>query len=164
MVGLSVVSVMPILLDGFKPDGLGRVVLRRREMHEGGCLCGAVRYRADGHPRGTGICHCATCRRAASAPSLPFATFARAQFVFTQGEPATFRSSPNVKRHFCGECGSPLTYENERDPETLDVMIGSLDHPDHIEPDKHVWMSEKIAWDVVADGRPAHPKAASVPS
>lgn len=122
-------------------------------MHEGGCLCGAVRFRAEGEPSDAGICHCASCRRTASALNLPFATFARAGFVFTQGDPVAFRSSPAVVRRFCGRCGSPLTYENDNDPATLDIMIGSLDRPDRIVPSKHVWLSEKIAWEVVADGR-----------
>ena len=39
---------------------------------EGGCLCGAVRYRVEGLPLVSAICHCGTCRRTASAPSLPY--------------------------------------------------------------------------------------------
>jgi hypothetical protein len=35
---------------------------------EGGCLCGAIRYRVSGKPANTMICHCRTCRRAAGSP------------------------------------------------------------------------------------------------
>jgi len=51
-------------------------------MREGGCLCGAVRYRVEGEPEASDICHCETCRRAASAPTLPFAVFPSARFAF----------------------------------------------------------------------------------
>ena len=64
-------------------------------MAEGGCLCGTVRYRVEGEPLASGICHCHTCRRAASAPNLPFAGFAISNFAFTRGRPVEFRSSPH---------------------------------------------------------------------
>jgi NAD(P)-dependent dehydrogenase (short-subunit alcohol dehydrogenase family) len=52
---------------------------------EGGCLCGAVRYRVRGSAIASGICHCRSCRKTASAPTLPFATFPTAAFEITHG-------------------------------------------------------------------------------
>ena len=40
-------------------------------------------------------------------------------------------------------------------------MTGSLDAPEDIRPTLHVWMSEKIGWDVVADGLPAHARSST---
>ena len=125
-------------------------------MREGGCLCRAVRYRAEGEPLASGICHCETCRRAASAPTLPFAGFPTGSFVLTRGEPVEFRSSPHVIRTFCGRCGSPLTYRNEQDPGTIDVMLCSLDDPHALPPTFSVWVSQKLAWDRPADDIPAY--------
>ena len=125
-------------------------------MQEGGCLCGAVRYRVEGEPLSSGICHCETCRWAASAPSLPFAVFPADRFAITKGQPAKFHSSPRVTRSFCGLCGSPLTYDNADEPDTIDVMTCSLDAPDAFPPTHHVWVSEKIAWETIADGLPTH--------
>lgn len=42
---------------------------------EGGCLCGAVRYRVGGAPISSGICHCRSCRRTSGSPTLPYVTF-----------------------------------------------------------------------------------------
>jgi hypothetical protein len=125
-------------------------------MREGGCLCGAIRYRVEGEPRASGICYCQTCRRAASAPNLPFAGFSISDFVITRGEPVEFRSSPHVIRTFCGRCGSPLTYRNEQDPDAIDVMICSLDDPNSLPPTFSVWVGQKLAWDRPADDLPAY--------
>ncbi len=74
----------------------------------------------------------------------------------TQGEPIEFRSSPHVVRTFCGRCGSLLTYRNEQDPGTIDVMTCSLDDPNALPPRFSVWVSQKLAWDRPADNLPAY--------
>jgi hypothetical protein len=124
-------------------------------MQLGGCLCGAVRYRAEGEPLSSGICHCRTCRKTASAPRLPFASFPRTAVTFTLGRPAEFRSSPHVTRSFCGQCGSPLTYRNDDEPTTIDVMTCSLDDPEAFAPTAHVFAGEKLVWDKISGDLPA---------
>jgi hypothetical protein len=51
---------------------------------EGGCLCGAVRYRAWGNAYGITHCHCQTCRRASGAPFVTWAGFDADKFTFTR--------------------------------------------------------------------------------
>ena len=126
-------------------------------MREGGCICGAIRYRVDGAPSLSGICHCQTCRRIASAPTLPFVTFKESQFAFVRGTPIEFASSPPVRRTFCGRCGSPLTYRTANDPDRVDVMTCSLDEPEAWPPKFHVWTSEKLGWQAIADGLAVYP-------
>jgi len=126
-------------------------------VREGGCLCGAVRYRVEGEPEASGICHCETCRRAASAPTLPFAVFPSARFAFSLGRPSEYKSSSQVTRTFCGRCGSPLTYRTADAPDRVDVMICSLDDPGSVVPSFHVWVNEKVAWDHVAGELPRFP-------
>ena len=125
-------------------------------MREGGCLCGAIRYRVEGEPVISGICHCVTCRKAASAPVLPFATFGAGRFTFTGGMPVLYRSSLRVTRDFCGQCGSLLTYRTDDDPGVIDVMLCSLDDPHAFPPDRHVWVSHRVQWHPIADGLPAY--------
>lgn len=125
-------------------------------MREGGCLCGAVRYRVEGEPLASGVCHCGTCRKAASAPTLPFVVFHADRFAFTRGEPAEFRSSPPVARAFCGRCGSPLTYRSDDKPGRIDVMTCTLDDPEAFPPAFHVWASHELAWERGADRLPAY--------
>lgn len=130
-------------------------------MRTGGCQCGAVRYRITGTPLASGICHCRTCQKIASAPSLPFITLGREQFVHTHGTPAEVQSSARVTRGFCGRCGSPLTYRSDDDPDKIDVMTCSLDDASAWPPTFHVWVSEKPAWDPIRDGLPAFAKSRS---
>jgi hypothetical protein len=121
---------------------------------EGGCLCGAVRYRVTGEVVASGICHCRSCRKTASAPSLPFATFPMTAFKITNGAVVEFRSSADVRRGFCGECSSPLTYRHSGKPDKLDIMTCSLDDIDALPPTFHVWTSHKPAWITLGDGLP----------
>lgn len=125
-------------------------------MMEGGCLCGAVRYRVEGAPVASGVCHCRSCRRASSAPSLPYATFAVERFVLIRGAPVGFGSSAGVERRFCGRCGSPISYRSEAQPGLIDVMSGSLDDPDAVPPAMRIWTCERLAWDRVGEALPAY--------
>lgn len=122
----------------------------------GGCLCGAVRYRLAEAPASSGVCHCETCRRASSAPGLPYAGVSLAAFAVTRGAPVTYRSSARVLRTFCGSCGSPLTYFLEDKPDKIDIMTCTLDDPAAFPPTEHVWVSEKLSWEILGDGLPAY--------
>ncbi len=126
--------------------------------HTGGCACGAIRYRIDEEPLASGICHCRTCRKVASATTLPFVTFPARTLVYEQGKPRAFASSKGVVRTFCGACGSPISYQNDADPALIDMMTVGLDEPDAYRPTFHVWTSEKVAWDVICDELPAYPR------
>ena len=57
-----------------------------RPSWEGGCLCGAVRYRAQGEPRAALHCHCADCRRASGVAFLSWAAFPRDALTWSTGE------------------------------------------------------------------------------
>jgi hypothetical protein len=123
---------------------------------EGGCLCGAVRYRIDAAPSGAGICHCATCRRAAGAQSVAWATVPAAAFAWTAGEPATHTSSPGVVRRHCAVCGTSLTYQNE--PSSLDVTLASLDDPEAVRPTNEIWLAHRLSWEPIDPARRGYPE------
>lgn len=124
----------------------------------GRCLCGAIRYRCGPPLEPPTLCHCESCRRAAGAHVVGWVTVARRSARFTTGEPRVFASSPGVERTFCGRCGTPLTYRNERRADELDFTIGSLDSVDGVVPVDHVWMVDAPSWDRPLDGWPQHPK------
>jgi hypothetical protein len=125
---------------------------------EGGCLCGAIRYRVSGRPSNTMVCHCRTCRRAAASPAVAWVTFALADFRLLRGEPAEFRSSAPVRRGFCAKCGTPLTYARGDAPSTVDITTCSLDDPAAFPPTHHSWLSHDLAWVKFGDGLPAFPE------
>ena len=120
----------------------------------GGCVCGAVRYEAEGRPTNTMVCHCRTCRRVAGAPVVAWVTFPVEKFRFVAGEPASFNTSAPVTRTFCGACGTPLTYRHADSSDTVDVTTCSLDDPDAFPPTHHSWLSHDLAWVRFGDGLP----------
>jgi hypothetical protein len=121
---------------------------------EGGCLCGAVRYRIQSEPLSSGTCQCRSCRKASAAAIVPWITADSDQFAFTRGSPLEFKSSPPVTRTFCGRCGTPLTYWHTSYVGKIDVTTCSLDDPEAFPPAGHVWISHGLGWLKLADGLP----------
>jgi hypothetical protein len=128
---------------------------------EGGCLCGAVRYRIQGKPLISGTCQCRTCRRASAAAIVPWITVNAEDFAFTAGEPVDYKSSPPATRTFCGRCGTPLTFNHTSyEGKKIDVTTVSLDDPEAFPPEGHVWTSQKLRWIKLADGLPCFEESA----
>jgi hypothetical protein len=125
---------------------------------EGGCLCGAVRYRIGAEPDDAGYCHCRMCQRASAAPVVPWLTVAREALVWTKGDPAVYRSSAKAERLFCRKCGTPLVFREIAEPGSLDVTLASLDDPAAVRPDHHGWTSSRIPWFETADDLPRYPE------
>ena len=131
----------------------------------GGCLCGAVRYRAAAEPLRAVICHCGMCRRASGAAFLTFVHFPVDGFAWTRGAPTRYRSSPAAERGFCARCGSPLTMHETVLDDRVQVTLGSLDRPEDIRPDDHVWTESQLPWLRIEDDLPRFPRISSaVPS
>ena len=126
---------------------------------EGGCFCGAIRYRVAGKPDNSMICHCQSCRRVAAAPVVPWITFPKERFAIFKGKPASFRSSDRVRRTFCSACGTPITYEHADRPHDIDVTTCSLDDPNRFPPTHHSWLSHDLEWIRLGDGRPTFPES-----
>jgi hypothetical protein len=124
---------------------------------EGGCLCGAIRYRATAEPRVGTLCHCRSCRVASGAPSVAWTIFPAEAFAFVSGKPVEFESSPGVMRGFCSMCGTPLTYRRTANPRTIDVTTATLDAADDFAPSKEIWVSEKLAWERLNEDIPHFP-------
>src|ERR1700751_2657680 len=94
----------------------------------GGCLCGAVRYRA-GAIR-AGYCHCRMCQKASGAPVVAWLAVPLDAFAWTAGNPAAYRSSAQASRHFCAACGSQLAFSWADGTAEIDVNLATLDAPE----------------------------------
>jgi hypothetical protein len=127
----------------------------------GGCLCGNMRYTLRGTPLSGLICHCLSCRRAAGAQSVAWLIFRSRDFSLICGEPTSYRSSDEVSRTFCGQCGTTLTYRNDWDPDLVFVTAASLDDPEEFPPTHHVWIEDGISWDVANDELPRFERGGS---
>lgn len=124
---------------------------------EGGCLCGAIRYRVTGPPSWSTICHCRTCRKAAGAPSVAWLTFDQGNFTLVQGVPGRFLSSSGVARTFCTACGTPLTYITADRPGDIDVTTMSLDEETKFPPTCEVWTTHRVSWASIDPTRDQYP-------
>ena len=122
------------------------------DVHTGRCLCGAVRFSAEGRRIWVAHCHCESCRRATGAPITTYVGFKSESFAFTAGEPLAFESSPGVTRRFCGRCGTPLTYEAEHSLGETHVHVSTLDRPEDFQPESHIFHEERIDWMETDDG------------
>jgi hypothetical protein len=125
---------------------------------EGGCACGAVRYRLASAPFDTGWCHCRLCQLVSGAPAIAFSTVPAKDFVVIAGEDAvgTVALTAFGRRRFCTRCGTPLTIAVDYQPETIDFTVATLDDPDAVAPGFHIFRASKIAWFETADDLPRH--------
>ena len=138
--------------------------MSQRNEFEGGCLCGALRYRCATPPLDAGYCHCRLCQRSTGAPVLVWATFPFDRFAYTQGTPALYRSSAHGVREFCATCGTQIAYRAFADARTIDVNVGSLDNPAGVPPRRHVWTASRIPWFDTRDELPRQPGEGSDPA
>ncbi|MDO9245557.1 MAG: GFA family protein [Phenylobacterium sp.] len=97
----------------------------------GGCQCGAVRFRVEGALSDPSICHCRMCQKAMGAPFGAFVGAVPDEVVWTRGAPKHFQSSNKVRRGFCGDCGTPLTFEIGK---ALGLAIFTFDRAAEIAP------------------------------
>jgi len=121
--------------------------------HEGGCLCGAVRFAVSGPAKWTAYCHCRSCRKHTGAPVSAYAGFDRDRVTFTSGALATYASSTGVRRGFCGTCGSTLTYEGDRWPTEMHIHVGAFDNPEAFAPQGQAFAGERLPWLHIGDER-----------
>lgn len=112
-------------------------------VHTGGCQCGAIRFRVEGDLPDSSICHCRMCQKAFGAFYAPLVSTRTGKLAWTRGEPKRFASSNHVKRGFCGDCGTPLTYEA---PDGVAVATGAFDDPSSLKPVVQFGTEAKIAW------------------
>ncbi|WP_137934635.1 GFA family protein [Mesorhizobium comanense] len=122
--------------------------------YEGGCLCGAVRYRADVDPVNERICHCRLCQKAIGAAFNARVLF-RIEDVSIEGQWAIVNTSPDLKRGFCPSCGT--TMFSRRDAAgIMGITTGSLDDPSLFRPQMHIFTASKQPWVMLDDGLPQY--------
>lgn len=122
----------------------------------GGCMCGAVRYKTSGEPFQVSHCHCRSCRRHNGASLATLAGYKTGQVTFSGDQRRVYESSPGVGRGFCGNCGTPLTWEGNDDDlgPILELHTGTFDDPGALVPTGHAFEPERIPWLDIADNLP----------
>jgi hypothetical protein len=98
---------------------------------EGGCYCGAIRYKSEGKPMLKAQCHCRECQYISGGAPNMFLLVPIDGFSYTKGTPKKFSRSDleqPVTREFCAECGTHLTTRPVVVP-ALVLKVGTLDDP-----------------------------------
>lgn len=124
------------------------------DKYRGGCLCGAVRYRAVGEPINERICHCRLCQKAIGAAFNARVLFA-INAVEIDGPAGWVHSSPDLERGFCPGCGTTM-FSRRASAGIIGITTGSLDDPSVFRPQMHIWTASKQPWVSIDDGLPQH--------
>jgi len=119
---------------------------------EGGCLCGAVRYRYSGEVLRHAVCHCRDCQRVTGSAFHCGVVVEKKGFTVTRGRMRVHRAIVDsgrwIDRSFCADCGSHILNELElRDPEFAVIKTGSLDDPSLVPPpDFEIFVKARMPW------------------
>jgi len=125
---------------------------------EGGCACGAVRYRLTSDPLFTHCCHCLNCQRQTGSAFVINLLIEADRVHMLAGEaepvdvPRDDGSAQTIWR--CPTCQVAVFSQYTR-PEVRFVRGGTLDEPSSIEPDVHIFTKSKLPWVTLPDSVPA---------
>src|SRR5665213_2020922 len=109
-----------------------RIFCRMTEMQRftGGCLCGALRYEAEGEPLYAGHCYCTDCQRVSGSGFIPFLGFSADAVRFSGSSKAFVSKAANggdATRNFCLTCNSLVFGGVVGESDSFTIYVGSLD-------------------------------------
>jgi len=121
----------------------------------GGCLCGAVRYVADGDPLYMGHCYCRDCRKASGSGFIPFMSY-RAEAVRFSGQTLTFTSKSSrggdSVRNSCPVCGGLVFGGVVGKDDSFTIYAGSLDDASRFHPQIAIFARDRPDWAIIPPG------------
>ncbi|MGE5616913.1 MAG: GFA family protein [Bacillota bacterium] len=130
---------------------------------EGGCDCRTVRYRMLTRPLFVHCCHCRWCQRETGASFALNAMIESDRVELLAGQPECIDTPSNSgngqKIWRCPKCKIAVwsNYGGGGDAVRF-VRVGTLDNPDRLPPDIHIFTSSKQPWVVLPPGTPAVPE------
>ena len=123
---------------------------------EGGCYCGALRYRATGEPMFKGQCHCRECQYISGGHPNVVMGMPQAGFKYTKGSPKAFSRKDlpaPVTREFCPECGTHTLAKSPGLPGAVLIKVGTFDDPAVFgKPQMVIFTIDKQAFHHVPEG------------
>ena len=130
---------------------------------EGGCACGHVRYRMESKPLFVHCCHCRWCQRESGAAFAQNAMIESDRVALLAGDPdlvdTPSASGLGQRIARCPRCRLALWSHNAgAGPLVKFVRVGTLDQPDLLPPDIHIFTASKQPWVVLPPDVPAVPE------
>ncbi len=126
---------------------------------EGGCFCGAVRYRLASPPMFVHCCHCKDCQRQTGSAFVINAIIETARIERLLGEPVAVTMATDSSRphdiYRCPKCQTAVWSDYGRRPAIRFVRVGTLDEPSRLPPDVHIFTRSKIPWVRLPESVPA---------
>jgi hypothetical protein len=120
------------------------------DLHDGGCLCGTLRYRIIGAPARGNVCHCRFCQRLTGSAFLVEPVFLKPQVSFTVGAPRTYDHRGEhgriLRLYFCGHCSVKVGLTFERFPDHFGICGGTFDDPQWFQPTRHIFTTYAVPW------------------
>jgi hypothetical protein len=127
-------------------------------VREGGCSCGAVRYRLASEPLFVHCCHCLNCQRQTGSAFVINLLIESDRVELLAGEPEAVevpRDDGSAQRIYrCPDCGVAV-FSEYGGPEVKFVRGGTLDQPASVAPDVHIYTRSKLPWVTVPESVPA---------
>lgn len=126
------------------------------KIYHGSCLCGSVRYQAEGPVSDVVTCHCTQCRKQ-SGHYFASTNVADDRLTIEGGDNVSwYHASEDAKRGFCRICGSVLFWKHKEDDFTA-VLAGSLDGQTGLRTGKHIHCATKGDYYDIPDDAPQTP-------
>jgi hypothetical protein len=127
--------------------------------HAGGCTCGQVRYLAHSNPLIVHCCHCRWCQRQSGASFALNALYEAERVALLKGEVEEIEvASPSGKGQVIARCPNCRVavwsnyYMGGLKERVRFLRVGTLDNPDVLPPDVHIYTSTKQPWVVLPRG------------
>lgn len=128
------------------------------DLHGGGCHCGHIRYQFSGALHDIAHCHCSICRKVSGGIVTTWITLPAANFQWLAGTPSRYDSSDSCARFFCPNCGAQLALVTLLSPESIDLTIATLDHPEQAAAERHIWTDSQLPWLHLDEHLPGEPE------
>lgn len=125
-------------------------------IREGGCSCGAVRFRMHGAPLFVHCCYCLDCQKQSGGGFVVNALIETDHIELIEGAPrAISMPTPSGRPHDiyrCDACEVAVWSDYGRRPYLRFVRAATLDEPHSITPDVHIYTKSKAPWLALPDG------------
>lgn len=121
----------------------------------GGCLCGALRYEAEGTPLYMGHCYCADCQKASGSAFIPFMGFSADALRITgtsQPFEAPAANGGVATRNSCPVCNSLVFGGVVGESDSFTIYAGSLDDKSHFHPTIAIFNRNRPQWALLPPG------------